>query len=181
MIGFFIPGANLNTLHADDMATFAKYYPISTGTNNGHTVVTGTCTIFGKVFRGPGTTTQQRCMEVTASLGNDPAKAVAMVSGAEVGRQHTLTQINPSNSDNPNSDCTDATNCSNYELRGLTPGTYTMGVHNFNDNGAGSGLAGFVLEPCHPALTSANAGDKEAQGTVTCAAGEAKNFDVHTN
>jgi len=162
MIGFFIPGANLNTLHYDDKVTFAKYYPAATHTASGVTVINGTCTLSGKVFRSNGTT-QQRCEEVVAKLNNDPSTTAGMVAGAEVARNSTLTDNGDgTNSDKPNQDCADAANCSNFEIRGLTPGNYTIGVHNFSDNGHNSALSSFVLEPCHPALTSASVGDNES-------------------
>lgn len=174
MIGFFVPGADLHTLHYDDKVSLAKYYPSSTNTVSGVQVIPGTCTIAGKVFRSNGTT-QQRCMEVVAKLGNDPAQSASMVSGAEVARNSILTNlINGNDANGANNDCVDSNNCSNFELRGLTPGNYTIGVQNFNDGGKGSGLDGFVIEPCHPVLTAvSNLDNPTAATNVNCVAGGA--------
>lgn len=175
MIGLFVPGADLSTLHYDDKVSFAKYYPSSTTTVSGVEVIPGTCTLAGKVFRSNGTT-QQRCMEVVAKLDNNPATSTGMVSGAEVPRNSVLTQIQETGNDpnGANNDCSDPANCSNFEFRGLTPGNYTIGVQNFNDNGKGTGLADFVLEPCHPALTaSSNLDNPSALTNVSCVAGGA--------
>ncbi|HEX5035216.1 MAG TPA: hypothetical protein VFW62_12115, partial [bacterium] len=178
MIGLFTPGANLGTLHYDDQTTFARYYP-----GGG-----STCTIKGNVthttsgFGG-------RCLEVVARLNNSESTAASFVAGAEVAR---VTQGIPGasgTSGKNQSNCTaggDA--CGAYEIRGLQPGSYNLGVQNFSDSGAGSGLPSFILEPCTPALTSANfrfndfgAIDSPGQVTVNCVAGGTVNQNLVGN
>jgi len=206
MTGLFVPGADLTTLHYDDMVTFAKHYPAAGTTTQSPTdgfgvianvpIIPGTCTIAGRAFRSDKTT-QQRCLEVVAKLNNDPATSAGMISGAEVGRNSVLTSLSSgADANGANGDCSDAANCSNFVIPGLNPGTYTLAVHNFNDNGAGSGLDQFNIEPCHPALSGGGGIlDNESpavfrlngvllganQATVSCTAGAITMVDVRSN
>ncbi|MFO1463560.1 MAG: hypothetical protein U1F66_07255, partial [bacterium] len=168
MIGFFIPGANLNTLHYDDKVTFSRYYP-SAG------MAAATCTIKGAALSSVGSgSTSGRCLEVVAKKNNDPAFAASFIAGSEVARANNNGQQN---------NCTagSAAACGAYEIRGLEPGNYTLSVQNFNDNGKGSALNGFILEPCHPAFDSTAFGDNPTAANVVCAAGGTVNQDVHAN
>ena len=179
MIGFFVPGANLSTLHYDDKVTFAKYYPASTMDVSGGKVIPGTCTIKGKVTQSNGTT-PLRCEEVVARLNNDPSTAASFISGSEVRR---FTQGVPGlsgTSGKTQSNCNPDTGqtCGDYEIRGLTPGTYHLGTHDFK---GGGNLAGFVLEPCTPALADDAQLDNDDQMTVNCVANTVQTQDLKSN
>jgi len=178
MIGLFTPGANLGTLHYDDQTTFARYYPAGAST----------CTIKGKVTHTTSAV-GGRCMEVVARLNNSEASAASFIAGAEVPR---VTQGIPGaagTSGKNQANCVAGNDtCAAYEIRNLQPGTYNLGVQNFSDSGAGSGLGSFILEPCTPALTSANfrfndfgAIDSPGQFTVVCGAGATVTQDLTSN
>lgn len=179
MIGLFTPGANLGTLHYDDQTTFARYYPAGGGA--------GTCTIKGVVNHA-----QQfggRCMEVVARLNNSEATAASFVAGSEVPRPTQGIPGSSGTSGKNQSNCTAGDqSCGTYEIRGLQPGSYSIGVQNFSDSGAGSGLPSFILEPCTPALTSAafRFGDfgtiaGTPQFTVNCVAGSPVTQNLNAN
>lgn len=178
MIGLFVPGANLSTLHYDDKVTFARYYPSA----NQSSV---TCKIAGSAFNSSNSA-DARCMEVVASKNNDPATTASFVAGSEAKR---FTQgipgasgNNGKNQDNCNAGSDAA--CGAYEFRGLEAGNYTMWLQNFSDSGAGSGLSSFVLEPCTPALTSSAFGDTKGtakQMNVVCTNGATTNQNLNAN
>jgi hypothetical protein len=145
MVGLFVAGAPLRNLHFDDIATIKRYYSNAAKSNP----PTGqNCTIQGFVYDSQSTVNQQdhewRCEEVVARKDTLTTNAAAFVSGAEVPR------LPPSRSDAVlQTECDkSATHCGAFEIRGLPPGTYTMGVHDFT----GGDLGGFNIEPCHPPL-----------------------------
>ncbi len=179
MIGLFVPGANLNTLHYDDKVTFSRYYPAA----NFSSV---TCSIQGSALNSSGAD-DARCMEVVASKNNDPALTASFVAGSEVSRFSQGIPGASGNSGKNQGNCNAGSPaaCGAYSIRGLEQGTYTMYLQNFSDNGAGSGLSSFVLEPCTPALTSGS-GLLDTKGTarqvdVVCNTGATTNQNLNAN
>lgn len=177
MIGLFVPGANLNTLTYEDQVTFSRYYPGPTFSN--------TCEIKGSAFNNSGSD-DARCMNVVAVKEGEPSKVATFIAGSEAKRRtqgipgaEGINGKNQSNCDGT------LAQCGAYSIRGLEPGNYTMFLQNFSDNGKGSGLSSFVLEPCTPPLTAANFGDTKGvaglQVTgVTCTAGVPKTQDLNS-
>ncbi len=176
MTGLFVENANYDTLAMDDEVTFRRYYP-SGG------MAGATCTIRGTVRQSDGTT-DLRCEEVVARLDNDPLKAAGFVSGAESPRvtQGIAFTPTPATEGKNKANCT--ANCGAYEIRGLPPGTYTMGTHDFGDNAQRP--FGFILEPCTPAIADASNGNEDPTddaGAIafTCNAGDNLVKDLTTN
>jgi hypothetical protein len=180
MVGLFVAGAPLRNLHFDDIATIKRYY-----SNAAINHTSGNCTIKGSVFKSsarPSTFTpvnEWRCEEVAARLANSNTNAAGFVSGAEAPR---------TKSDGTQDDCnTGNAGCGAYEIRGLQPGTYTMGVHNFS----GGNLGDFNIEPCHPPLASVAFPDNDpaieppggggTQVTVICPSGGVVTQNLFTN
>jgi len=190
MIGLFVPGADLKTLHYDDMVTFAGLYPAAGGAN--------TCTIRGNAqtsANGSG-----RCFEVIANrtvsgnVNDPPSKefAAGTVAGAfeprnsqgvpcpaGVSYSSCVGQPGASNDLKVHTNCTTGANCGNFLIEGLDPGTYKIGVQAFQANGNPSQPIDFVLEPCTPVRTYSGTdntafdltGDPNATPIVNCPAG----------
>lgn len=156
MIGLFVPGADLSTLAADDIAGIRSLYP-DTSSN--------TCSIIGTVQTSSGG--NGRCVEVVARRVGDPDTAASTVSGAYVPRnsQGQSCQSSPQNA-STYSDCLNSPNasqelkvhtncalapsqCGEFEIGGLTSGTYSLSLRTFKSVNSGAGPSiPFVLEPC---------------------------------
>lgn len=157
MIGLFVPGADLGTLAADDIAGINALYPDPA---NNTCAITGTVRTFDN--------NNGRCVEVVASRVGDSTVNVSTVSGATVPRNSQGQSCQ--NSANPNaasySDCvnspnaadllkvhtncsTAADNCGQFEIGGLTSGEYQLSLRTFKSANSGSAPSiPFVIEPC---------------------------------
>ncbi len=153
MIGFFVPGADLTTLHYDDQVTFAGMYPDSDAK---------TCTIVGRAQTNDGES--GRCFEVVAAREVDgqpsPEFSAATVAGAFAPRNSQGISCFSGANYNACLNAEDAaeelkvhTNCvgnvcDRFEIRGLGAGTYKIGVQAFQKNGNPNQPIDFILEPC---------------------------------
>jgi hypothetical protein len=155
MIGLFVEGADLKSLHQDDISTFAKIYPdTQAGANN---FSDNTCSISGYVVTGIGTEDSGRCLEVVARRQGDTRSIAVAVPAGEFAPRVTQGVQNTSGTAGKNFDnCVgNASTCGAFVIDGLPAGTYTVDVQALSDPPQ-TPFNQWAQEPCIPPRAGAS-------------------------